>query len=152
MTVRAQAGFTLVEVLVTLAIIALVSAMIIITAPTGKPPVVALSDTLVSALNRAAQTSIITGEPQAFGASKTAHALYRFSDGRWIAQTQESWPKAITAVLEREKRVLALSDEVVPLIVFEPTGLSTPFTLSLSSEGTIMQLGSTGNGQVRLQG
>lgn len=133
-----------------LVIIGLMSSAVILTMPGNKPQLIVQSDALIAEVNALAQSSLITGRPKALGLSQDAYALMSFENGRWEVLTQTKFPSEVHLVLEREDVSVKLPATLLPLIVFEPTGLSTAFDLTLSDTERSMTLQSAGNGRVQL--
>ncbi len=146
-----QAGFTLVEILTVLVIIGLMASAVVMTLPREKPAIYAQSEALVTVLNGAAQNSLITGRPHALAMSKTAFAIYDFQDGEWLEVKSLPRPDGVKAELRKNNLAIKLTDDLVPVAVFEPTGLATPFELVLSDFDREEILVSSGDGRVTLQ-
>lgn len=144
-----EAGFTLVEVLTVLFIIGLMTSAVFLTRPSSKAPETVFAERLVKEMNGAAQMSLITGQPVAMNLSKTDYALSRFDGDGWRPEQTGVWPTRIN--FEREGRKVELKDEAVPLVVFEPTGGATVFSLHIQGDEQDYRLVSTGNGRVTLE-
>ncbi len=146
-----QAGFTLVEILTVLVIIGLMASAVVMTLPREKPAIYAQSEALLTSLNGAAQNSLITGRPHALAMSKSAFAIYDFENGEWVELRQIERPEGLRAELRKNDVLVKLTDELVPVAVFEPTGLTTPFVLTLSDLEREETLISSGNGRITKQ-
>ena len=148
---KRQAGFTLVELLTVLVIIGLMTSAVVMTLPREKPAIDAQAQTLTSSLNAASQSSLVTGRPFAFGLSKDQFAVFEFEDGEWVQRQLMDRPDALSVDLRKNDIRIKLSEEIVPVVVFEPTGLSTPFSLTLTQGRRTEVLSSTGDGRVILE-
>ena len=148
---KRQAGFTLVELLTVLVIIGLMASAVVMTLPRDKPAIDAQSQALASSLNAAAQSSLVTGRPHGFGVSKNQFAIFEFVDAEWVQTQAMDRPGAVSVELKKDDILIKLSEELVPLVVFEPTGLSTPFELVLTQDRRTETLSSSGNGEVILE-
>ncbi len=123
---------------------------VVMTLPREKPAIYAQSEALVTVMNGAAQNSLITGRPHALAMSKTAFAIYDFQDGEWLEVKNLSRPEDVKAELKKNDLVIKLTDDLVPVAVFEPTGLATPFKLVLSDFEREEILVSSGDGKVTI--
>ncbi|MEE9346884.1 MAG: GspH/FimT family pseudopilin [Robiginitomaculum sp.] len=144
----AQSGFTLIEVLSVLVIIGLMSSAVIMSMPREKPAAIVQGDWLLTALNRAAQSSIISGKPTGFGVSTDAYALYKFEDEHWAIVQEGQWPDALNVKFKKQGQEIKLGETLAPSIVFDPTGVSTIFSLSLSDGQARKTLSSIGDGRI----
>lgn len=131
-----------------LVIIGLMSSAVILTFPHEKPALEQQSDALLREINIMAQTSLISGTPSALGLSENSFAFMHFKDGQWQSPQETTFPGNIKATFSGEASEIKLSDELQPLVLFEPNGLSTPFTLTLSDGNMKTVFESTGNGRV----
>ena len=148
---KRQAGFTLVELLTVLVIIGLMTSAVVMTLPREKPAIDVQAQTLTSSLNAASQSSLVTGRPFAFGMSKDQFAVFEFEDREWVQRQLMDRPDALSVDLRKNDIPIKLSEEIVPIVVFEPTGLSTPFSLTLTQGRRTEILSSTGDGRVILE-
>ncbi len=119
--------------------------------PAKTPALQTYAVNLTGRTNAAAQSSLLTGKPISLGLSSDMAALMVYENGIW--QTQESLPlpEDVTLALEREAQPIKLTDVILPLILFEPTGQSTAFDLRLSSFDHSYVLSSAGDGRVSYQ-
>lgn len=85
-----------------LAIIGLMSSAVIMSLPKDPPASRAVSEGLLKRFNQAAQTSLLSGETLAFGASKTALVSYGYDGTDWIAADSLRWPDDLRISLEKE--------------------------------------------------
>jgi len=133
-----------------LVIIGLMSSAVVMTLPKDPPASRALSDTLLKEFNRNAQDSLLSARSAAFGVSKSSYAFYDYDGAEWISKGAQSWPNALQVHLIKEGEAVTLTDKLVPLIIFEPTGNSTVFSLTLSDFDGRYVLLSNGDGRVTI--
>jgi len=79
----AEAGFTLVEIMIVVFIIALMSTLVVMNLPAGKPGAIRSADALYRDLNRAAREAIVSGEPVALAVEGSAYRFERYRAGHW---------------------------------------------------------------------
>lgn len=134
-----------------LVIIGLMSSAVVMTLPKDPPASRAVSDTLLKQFNQAAQESILSGAPAAFGASKSQYSFYSYDGFEWRVSSQRDWHDALSIELRKDGEDVKLTDTAVPLIIFEPTGNSSIYTLTLSDFNGRFVLSSKGDGRVILE-
>lgn len=134
-----------------LVIIGLMSSAVVMSLPKDPPASRSVSEGLLKRFNQAAQTGLLSGETRAFGASKTALVSYSYDGTDWIAADRLNWPDNLRVSLEKDGQDIKLTGETQPLIVFEPTGSSSVFTLTLSDFEGRYVLSSKGDGRVLLE-
>lgn len=148
---RKDAGFTLVELMTVLVIIGLMSSAVILSLPKRKQVIEIEANTLVQTLNLAAQESILTGRTHAWGVSQNSHGFFQFDGTQWIIIKEREWPSSIGFKLVRQETELDPEETIIPSIFFEPTGLSTPFILSLSGPDRDITIESDGTSGIKRQ-
>lgn len=146
-----EAGFTLIEVLTVLIIIGLMTSVVVLTIPTPKSALDTQAEFMVGSLNELAQNSIITGKVGAAGFSQSGYVLYQFADDEWQELTSSEWRESYRLLYERADARLDLPKEATPSILFQPTGLSTPFELVMSDNDAEYTLLTSGDGRVVLR-
>ncbi len=152
MTRRAakEAGFTLVEILSVLVVIGLMSSVVILSMEPPKPALEKQAERLTSELNALAQDGLISGSVNAAGFSKNGYALYTFENSEWTERVKGEWQDSYRLTLIRASAKLDMPKTVEPIIMFQPTGLSTPFELTLSDRDMTYALKTEGDGRVEL--
>ncbi len=145
------AGFSLLEMMVVLVIIALMSTIVFLNMPREKLPEQALGQKLLYEFNLAHQTSMITGRPQAFGLSRDAYIFYQFDGENWQIVRENMWADGLRIRFYRENEPLDLPKAAVPVVVFDPVGLSTAFSLEVSGQEQTINISSQGDGQMAMQ-
>lgn len=146
-----EAGFTLIEILSVLVVISLISALVILSIPTPKTSLDKQAELMVGTFNKMAQESIITGRVSAVGLDRDGYALFEFADDEWQEIISDDWDDNYRLKYKRAGADLDLPKEMQPSILFQPTGLSTPFELSLSDKDMAYTLLGEGNGRVVLR-
>jgi len=122
-----RAGFTLVELMIVLAIVGLAATAVILTAPDARPTAAAAAERLAIRLANARAEAILTGRPVALRlAAEGSAALVSTRTGDWTPLEGpglglEAWPDDVRPVL----------DGAAQRVTFDPTGLTDPQTLTL---------------------
>ncbi len=146
-----EAGFTLVEVLVVLVIIGVMASIVILSIPTPKTALDKQANIMVGTLNKMAQDSIISGRVSAVGFDRSGYVLYEFANDDWQETVSDEWAETYSLKYKRIGAVLDLPKKAKPAVLFQPTGLSTPFELSLSDKDIAYTLIGEGDGRVALR-
>ena len=144
------AGFTLVEVLSVLFIIGLMTSFVVISMPTPKSALEVQATKLTGQLNALAQDGLISGSVNAAGFSKDGYALYSFENSEWTERASGEWQESYRLTFTRASAKLDMPKNAEPIILFQPTGLSTPFELTLSDRDTKYALTTKGDGRIEL--
>ena len=145
-----DAGFTLVEILVVLAILAITTSVVILSIPPTVMPIEKQANRLHLEINALAQDGLISGAVTAAGFSKDGYALYAFENSEWTQKASGEWQDNYRLTLTRVTTKLDIPKTTEPIILFQPTGLSTPFELTLSDRETRYALKTAGDGRVDL--
>lgn len=143
-----QGGFTLIEMMMVLLIIGLMSSAVLLTVPDKEPTAKAFTENMVRELNLAAQTSLLSGQPAALGLTRDGYGIYAFRGERWAAPPLVRWPENTSVRFAKNNLLLELPVSLVPLLVFEPTGQSDVFNLTLTQSGKVYALHSAGDGRI----
>lgn len=123
-------GFTLVELMIVLAIIGLAATAVILTAPDPRPTAATAADRLVVRLANARAEAILTGRPVALRlAADGSAAVAATRVGAWAplegpGLAAEAWPEGVTPRLEAE----------ATRVIFDPTGLTDRQVLTLQDD------------------
>lgn len=145
-----ESGFSLVEILVVLFIIGLMSAAVVLAFPKPKSALEQQAATLASQLNALAQDGLITGSVNAAGFSNDGYALYTFENSEWTERASGEWQDSYRLTFTRASAKLDMPKEKEPIIMFQPTGLSTPFELTLADRDLKFSLKTEGDGRIAL--
>jgi general secretion pathway protein H len=145
-----DSGFTLVEILCVLVVIGLMSSVVILSIPTPKSNLEKQATLLSGQLNALAQDGLIRGTVNAAGFSKEGYALYSFENSEWTQRASGEWGDNYRLSFTRASARLEMPKTTDPIIMFQPTGLSTPFELTLSDRDAKYALKTDGDGRVDL--
>lgn len=145
-----DSGFTLVEILCVLVVIGLMSSVVILSMPTPKSNLEKQATLLSGQLNALAQDGLISGTVNAAGFSKEGYALYSFENSEWNQRASGEWDDNYRLSFTRASATLEMPKTTDPIIMFQPTGLSTPFELTLSDRDAKYALKTDGDGRVNL--
>lgn len=145
-----ESGFTLVEILCVLVVIGLMSSVVILSVPQPKSPLDRQAELLTGQLNALAQDGLISGFVTAAGFSKDGYQLYAFEGSEWTERASAEWQDSYRMTLTRSSARLDMPKKAEPIILFQPTGLSTPFKFTLSDDETKYALTTSGDGRIEL--
>ena len=145
-----DSGFTLVEILCVLVVIGLMSSVVILSMPTPKSNLEKQAILLSGQLNALAQDGLISGTVNAAGFSKEGYALYSFENSKWTQRASGEWDDNYRLSFTRASATIEMPKTTDPIIMFQPTGLSTPFELTLSDRDAKYVLKTDGDGRVNL--
>jgi len=145
-----EAGFTLVEILSVLVVIGLMSSVVILSIEPPKSALEKQAERLNSELNALAQDGLISGSVNAAGFSEEGYALYSFENSEWTERVSDEWQDSYRITFTRASAKLNLPKTTDPIVMFQPTGLSTPFELTLSDSDLKYSLRTEGDGRIQL--
>jgi len=144
-------GFSLVEMMAVLLIISLMTGLVLLTRPQSDPPLQTAGKAMLRQFAQASEDSIVKGQPQGFGLYEDAYLFYEYVDGEWNAKTETPWPDELTVTFFKDEIEIEIPEEPIPVVVFEPIGLSTEFSLWLEDGDNTYILSSEGDGRVALE-
>ena len=142
-----RAGFTLVELLMVIAILGLAAGAVVLAVPDPRSPVAEDAERLAARLVRAREESILSNRPVAVEATRAGYGFTVFDGTRWAALTEgpfepETWTAGTT-----------VGPATGPVrVVFDPTGVAEPVTLTLTRERHSRIVTVDGAGEVSLDG
>ena len=144
--VRDRSGFTLVELMMVVAIIGLAAGAVVLTLPDPRPSADKAAETLAARLNRAREEAILSNRPIAVTADETGYHFTAFDGREWQALSDGPFrPQPMEGVAitwpEPEGR-----------LVFDPTGAADPASLTVTASGRHRTVSVDGAGEARLDG
>lgn len=142
---RSRSGFTLVELLIAVAIMGLAAGAVILSAPDPRPSVAEDAERFAARLSRAREEAILSNRPVAVEATAAGYAFTSFDGAAWSALEEgpfgpETWTQGVT-VEPSEAR-----------IVFDPTGVTEADALTLTRDRNSRTITVDGAGEVTLNG
>lgn len=140
---RRRAGFTLVELLMVVAIIGLAAGAVVLSVPDPRPSVAEDAERFAARLSRAREESILSNRPVAVQVGPTGYGFAAFDGIRWSDLDEgpfgpEDWTEGTTP------------EPAVARLVFDPTGVAEPGTVVLTREGRRRTVTVDGAGEVRI--
>ncbi|HEY0600725.1 GspH/FimT family pseudopilin [Brevundimonas sp.] len=141
-----RAGFTLVELLMTVAIIGLAAGAVVLSVPDPRPSVGQDAERFAARLSRAREEAVLTNRPVAVEATTAGYAFSAFDGREWSALTDgpfgpEAWSAGVSVSPAGPVR-----------IVFDPTGVAEPAIVTLSRDGRASRIAVDGAGEVAIDG
>ncbi len=133
-----QAGFTLVEILAVLFIIAMMAGAVVINIPAKQDPLYTQGKLLASRIEMAAQTGMIEHQPMGISFTKNGYSVVRYSFDIWetVAEFEfgaEGRPELELSQSSAKIDLKAAEKSELPVIRYDTTGLGTPFELRLQN-------------------
>ena len=126
-----HSGFTLVELLMVVAIIGLAAGAVVLAVPDPRPPVGDEAERFAARLVRAREEALLTNRAVAVEATAEGYAFSRFDGVQWSALTDGPFGEARWAEDTRARPEGQPAD--APLrVVFDPTGVTDAASLTLS--------------------
>jgi general secretion pathway protein H len=142
-----RAGFTLVELLMVVAIIGLAAGAVVLSVPDPRPSVAEDAERFAARLSRAREEAILSNRPVAVDATAAGYDFMVFDGAAWSALDEgpfrpETWTAGTTVV-----------PSAAPVrIVFDPTGVADPAAMTLTRERHSRTIAVVGAGEVTLAG
>lgn len=152
---RASAGFTLIELAVVMLLLVIILGMVGVNLTRGPSDVVRdEGQRLALLLQTAQQEAILEGRFYAFAPIVNGYEFLRLDDtGKLVPLTAGDplGPRALpgSVTLELADPPRATEDDEPPLIVFDPSGALTRFTLVLQAQDAIWYVEAGSNGRIR---
>lgn len=150
-----QAGFTLVEVLMSMLIIGLMTGIVVLNLPEGDDPWETEARRLASKFEIASQSAMISNQSIGIRLNKDRYDIVRFVGGDWVIIESHEFTGEIPLSIELEQNgakidLKAAAKTEVPVIRYDATGLATPFELTIDGYGRTMQFIGGPDGSVGL--
>ncbi|MFN3930941.1 MAG: GspH/FimT family pseudopilin [Brevundimonas sp.] len=141
-----RAGFTLVELLMTVAIIGLAAGAVVLAVPDPRPSVAQDAERFAARLSRAREEAVLTNRPVAVEATTAGYGFSVFDGAEWSPLSdgpfgREPWSKGVSVSPTEPVRV-----------VIDPTGVAEPASLTLSRDGRAARIEIDGAGEVTING
>lgn len=150
-------GFTLVEILIVMMVMALLATAVVLTADTGRRGVAADATRLASRIAAARETAIVAARPVGIWISRSGYGFDIRSGGAWQPANRKpfdtvDWPAGTTiAGTGLAGRQAALGGGRMRL-VFDNLGLpDAPMSLRLDRDGRSAQVAVAANGDVKVE-
>jgi len=142
-----RAGFTLVELLMTVAILGVAAGAVVLSMPDPRPSVGEDAERFAARLQRAREEAILTNRAVAVEVSAGGYVFSAFDGARWSPLREgpfeaERWGEGIVAT-PVEPRVR---------LTFDPTGVADPARIALSRDGRSASVAVDGAGEVTVDG
>lgn len=123
-----MAGFTLLEVMLVMAIAGLATTAVLLTLPDGDAALHRQADTLGAHLRRAQEQAILGGRAMRVAVEPAGYRFTRRDHGRWLPYEEgpfhaRSWSDGVTPLIPRGDVQVGFS--------FDPTGMAEPQALQL---------------------
>ena len=115
-------GFSLVEILVALFIMALASAMIVMAMPAPRDPLETEAERFEDVLQRTADLAISRGQAHGIRVEETSYRVYARMGGRWVPArgAQQTLPGGMTMGVEAQEND---GEDVRPQIIADASGI-----------------------------
>ena len=138
-------GFTLVELLMTIAVMGLACGVVVIAASQQRPSIAPEAERLAARLSEARDEAILANRPVAVIIDARGYRFQSFAHGRWTSLSDGAF----------QPREWAPETELEPFreeirATFDPTGAADPIALVLRRRETMRTVSVDGAGQVSL--
>jgi general secretion pathway protein H len=141
---RNNAGFTLVELMIVLAVLALAATVVVMTMPGSSAQVTAEADRLAVRIAALRDLAIVEGRPMAIVVSPSGYGFERRAREGWDVLSgrgfaRRDWPRGV--------RLTQPAGGAPLRIAFDPVGMTSARTALALSDGTVtarLSIGATG--------
>ena len=142
---RNRSGFTLVELLMTVAILGLAAGAVVLSVPDPRPSVAQDAERFAARLQRAREEAILSNRAVAVEVSTTGYGFSVFDGAVWSPLQEGPFRTEPRA----EGVAVVLTDPPLRL-AFDPTGAADPAEIALSRDGRRIGVSVDGAGEVTL--
>lgn len=146
----AEAGLSLVEVLVALSIVALATTIITLTLA-GPPPRARESERLRATLEQTADRALVTGRPAAILVDGRTYTAAIWQDGSWrtLPGASRTLPAGMTLTAPRERQAgYSGQGDDEPALIFDPLGHSGFAVIDLVRGGAVTRFTALPDGRI----
>lgn len=116
-------GFSLVEIMVALFIMALASALVVMAMPSRPDALNAEADQFEKVMNRSLDQAISRGQAQGIRIEENAYTVYTRINGRWVPVSDVSRRVSDGVTIRMLGKADPKSDEALPQIVLDASGI-----------------------------
>ena len=151
-----QAGFTLVEVLMSMLIVGLMTGIVVLNLPEADDPWEKQARVIASKFQIASQSAMVANQTIGIRLNKNGYRIVRFTGGEWQTIEQFEFDAEVPLTMEltqngAEIDLKAAEKSRVPVIRYDATGLATPFELTIDGYGRSMSFEGGADGSVQLK-
>lgn len=137
---RSEDGLSLVEVMVTLSIIAVATSLVVLTLPRPRPQLQAAGLLRVS-LEKAAERSMISGQPVGLVIEERSYSIAVWQNEEWRAVASQKLAPGTSLLVDGDRVYSGDEDAAIkPSIVFDPLGHTEPLDLDLVRNDFVTRL------------
>ena len=144
-------GFSLIEVLIVLFIIGLMSSAVILFMPQSSSDLDIQAKKLSYGFNALIHDSLVSGRTTSFGFSDNGYAFYTFANNQWEETTTTEWPEGLNFEMYQSGKKLDVPEDTMPIFLFKPNGLITPFRLKISDSDYLYSFSSHMNDGIKVE-
>jgi general secretion pathway protein H len=141
---RAEAGFTLIELMVVVAIMAVASTVVIMSMPDPRGSLLSEAERLAARAAAARDNAIVEGKATALVVDPAGYGFSQRQDGAWMPITR----KPLGRRLWGEGVVATVATAGQERVVFDNTGLADPTTVTLARDGQRVDVAIAGDGTI----
>lgn len=144
---RADAGFTLVEALVAIAVIALLAGMAMIASPGPDRQLQAQAERFAAFIARGADESVMANTAMALTVTTEGYSFARRTASGWARGAVRPWPAGVDISVQESEA--ALSEGRV--LVYDRLGEASPARIRMASAGAAFDVRVDGEGRVSVE-